>query len=396
MRAPKKIATVITEYRKWSHADVIVGKILEGYRYDGRAKPDLQVASMFVDQFPANDMSRDLAKKYNFNIYPTIAEALTLGGKKLAVDGVIIIGEHGTYPKNDIGQILYPRRRFFEECTKVFEASSRSVPVFSDKHLAASWNDAKWMYDKSRMLFFPFLAGSSIPLTWRKPKLDLKKDSPLSGLVQIGYGPFEGYGFHALEGMQCLAERRRGGETGVKAVTCLSGSAMWQPLDKKVFSQVLLEECIKRAPSHAKGSYREITASNKEAGLFLIEYEDGLLAAVAMLNGFLFEGDGGAFCGAIQLGAEKQPQSCQFYLQQPDPFAHFSYLVKAIESMMHSNHAPYPVERTLLTTGILDAVMHSKAQAGLKIETPHLRLKYSPTDWPYASDPIPEAIKRTW
>ena len=169
----KKVAAIVTEYRKWSHADVIVGKILEGFNYDNKDGPNLMLVSMYVDQFVEKDMSRDLAKKYKFTIYNTIEGALTLGGKELAVEGVLSIGEHGKYPTSDIGQVLYPRRRFFEETCKVFEKSKKSVPVFNDKHLAATWKDAKWMYDRSRELFVPFLAGSSVPVTWRKPPLKL-------------------------------------------------------------------------------------------------------------------------------------------------------------------------------------------------------------------------------
>src|SRR5207302_7649426 len=121
----KKVAAVVTEYRKWSHADVLVGKILEGFTYDGGAGPAMQVVSMYVDQFPATDMSRALAKKYGFTIYPTIAEAVTCGGKDVAVDGVLNIGEHGKYPKNDKGQILYPRRRFFAEVADAFARSRK-------------------------------------------------------------------------------------------------------------------------------------------------------------------------------------------------------------------------------------------------------------------------------
>src|SRR4051794_4565511 len=94
----KPVATIVTEYRKWSHADVIIGKILEGYNYDHGDKPNLRVVSMYVDQFPASDMSRALAQKYGFRITSTIEEALTLGGRQLAVDGVLCIGEHGKYP----------------------------------------------------------------------------------------------------------------------------------------------------------------------------------------------------------------------------------------------------------------------------------------------------------
>src|SRR5688500_5258975 len=119
MAAPKKIAAIITEYRRWSHADVIVGKMLEGFMYDGKEKANLQGVSMFVDQFPKGDMSRALAEKCKFKICDTIAEALLLGGNKLAVEGVVCIGEHGNYPNNEKGQKLYPRRRFFEEVAKV-------------------------------------------------------------------------------------------------------------------------------------------------------------------------------------------------------------------------------------------------------------------------------------
>lgn len=390
----KKVAAIVTEYRRHSHADVIVGKILEGYQYDGGAGPNLQVVSMFVDQFPEKDMSRDLARKYGFTIYDSIEGALTLGGKDLAVNGVLCIAEHGKYPTNARGQILYPRRRFFERVTNVFAKSKKSVPVFSDKHLSYSWDNAKWMVDKSRELMFPFMAGSSVVTTWRRPTLQLPRNCELVEAVQIGYGPFEGYGFHALEGMQCMVERRKGGETGVTAVQCLQGEAMWQAMDQGRWSKSLLEAMIPLVPAHAKGDYRTLMTKNKDAGVFLIEYRDGFKAAVAMMNGWIYEGDGGGFLFAGQLKGQDKPLATQFYLQQPDPFAHFTYQVKAIESMMQSNHTPYPIERTLLTTGILDAVMTSRAEKNRRVETPHLAIKYTPTDWPFTTDPVPKAIKR--
>jgi hypothetical protein len=349
---------------------------------------------MYVDQAPEKDMSRGLAKKHGFTIYRTIADVLTLGGDKLAVDGVLCIGEHGNYPKNAKGQILYPRRRFFEEVCKVFERTKKSVPTFNDKHLSATWTDAKWMYDKARELFVPFLAGSSIPLTWRRPELRLPKGCTLMEAVQVGYGPLEAYGFHALEGLQCMAERRKGGESGVKAVQCLQGPAMWQVLDEGRWSKPLLEAALARVPAHAKEDIRTATAKTQDAGLFLIEYRDGFRAAVVLPNGWIHEGDGGAFTFAGRLKGADKLVSTHFYLQQPDPFGHFAYLVKAIDSMMQTGHAPYPAERTLLTTGILDALMTSKAEKHRRIETPHLEIKYQPTDWPFATDPVPKVIKR--
>ena len=391
---PKQVAAVVTEYRRHSHADVIVGKIIEGFNYDNKDRPRMRLASLYVDQFPKGDMSRQLAKKYKFPIYDSIEGAVTLGRKQVSVDGVICVGEHGNYPTNKRGQILYPRRRFFEAVTNVFAKYKRSVPVFNDKHLAATWEDARWMYDRSRELHVPFMAGSSVPVTWRRPPLRLERNVQLVEAVQIGYGPFEGYGFHALEGLQCLAERRRGGETGVRAVQCVQGEEMWRALDKGVWSRALLEAAMSRVPAHAKGDYRKATAKNQDAGVFVIEYRDGFKGAVAMLNGWAYEGDGGAFTCALRIRGQEKPVSTLFYLQQPDPFAHFSYLVRAIDAMVQTGHAVYPVERTLLTTGILDTIMISRAEKNRRVETPHLAIRYQPTDWPFATEPVPKAIKR--
>ena len=387
--AKKKVAAVITEYRRHSHADVIIGKILEGYRQDGGPGPDLELVSMYVDQFPDNDMSRDLAKKHGFKITQTIAEALTLGGNRLAVEGVLNIGEHGRYPFNAKGQHLYPRRRFFEQVVRTFDRCRKVVPVFNDKHLAATWTDAKWMYDAARKRFIPFMAGSSLPVTWRVPPLKLPIGCRITEALALGYGGTESYGFHTLETLQCMVERRRGGETGVARVQYLTGEAMWKALDQGRWSRPLLEAGIARLPAKAKGDYRQMCLRDKSAGVFLIDYRDGLRAAAVLLNGFVYEGGSGAFGFAVRLADRADPLATHFYLENRDPFGHFGYLVRAIDHMIQTGHPAYPVERTLLTTGILDAIMTSRHEKGRPIDTPHLAIRYQPTDWPFATDPIP-------
>ena len=162
---PKKIAAIITEYRPGSHADVVVGKYLEGYNQDDQPPyPRSKVVSMFTEQIPKQDISRERAKKYHVPIFRTVADALTLGGDKLAVDGVLLIGEHGDYPTNDKEQKLYPRFEMFLKITDVFRQSGRSVPVFNDKHLSWNFRQAKRMVEISRELHFPMLAGSSAPV----------------------------------------------------------------------------------------------------------------------------------------------------------------------------------------------------------------------------------------
>jgi hypothetical protein len=250
------------------------------------------------------------------------------------------------------------------------------------------------MYDRARKLFVPFLAGSSVPVTWRKPNVELPKGCELVGAVQTGFGPFEGYGFHAIEGLQCMVERRKGGEIGVKAVTCHPAKTMWEPLDKLEWTKPLVEGVLKLSKMHAAGNVRDVTMKNAEAGTFEIEYRDGFRAFVLILNGWIYEQEGDSFLFAGQRKGHDKPDVCQFYLQQPDPFAHFAELTRAIESLINTGHAPYPVERTLLTTGILDAVMKSRHENGKRIETPHLEIAYKPTEWGPAKSEIPKTQKK--
>jgi hypothetical protein len=204
----------------------------------------------------------------------------------------------------------------------------------------------------------------------------------------------EAYGFHALEGLQCMVERRRGDETGVRSVQCLQGEAIWQAMDRGAFSRELLEAAFALVPAHVQGDYRMPIAKARDGALYLIDYRDNVKAAVLMANGWAHEGDGGAFTFACRVRGRDKPLATHFYLQQPDPFAHFAYLVRAIDAMMQTGHAVYPVERTLLTTGILDAAMISRHEKNRRVQTPHLDIRYTPTDWDFARDPVPAAIKR--
>src|SRR4051812_18783358 len=169
-----RVAVVTTVWRHNSHADVLGSRLVQGYTLDGKGDfPKLKLVSAYVDQFPANDMSRGLAKEHGFPIYDTVAGALTLGGDKLAVDGVLLICEHGDYPRNEAGSIQYPKRRLFGELVKVFEQTDRVVPVFSDKHLADNWADIAWFYGEAKRLKIPLMAGSSLPTLWRYPEADV-------------------------------------------------------------------------------------------------------------------------------------------------------------------------------------------------------------------------------
>src|SRR5204862_5705893 len=75
---------------------------------------------------------------------------------------------------------------------------------------------------------FPLLAGSSLPVTWRMPAIDISFGAEVEEIVCVAFGGLDVYDFHALETIQCMAERRKGGETGVAAVQALRGEAVWK------------------------------------------------------------------------------------------------------------------------------------------------------------------------
>ena len=244
-----KLAAVVTTYFKYSHAQHIVDRFLYGYGWMGtHHRPPMDLVSLYVDQVGKGDLSRSRAEQFpSMRIYPTIAEALTLGGSKLAVDGVVVVGEHGNYPRNEKGQTQYPRWEFFQQIVQVFKDSERSVPMFNDKHLSWNWDWAKQMVDTSREMGFAYMAGSSLPVTWRIPSVEMPLGSRIREALCVGYGGVDSYDFHALETIQCMVERRLGGETGVKWLQAYRGDKFWDALREGRWSRRLMEAALCRS-----------------------------------------------------------------------------------------------------------------------------------------------------
>jgi hypothetical protein len=362
---PKRIAAIITEYRPGSHADVIVGKYLEGFNQDDLPPyPRSKIVSMFTEQVPKDDMSRSRSKKYNVPIFRTVHEALTLNGERLAVDGVLLIGEHGDYPLNDKEQKLYPRFEMFLKITDVFRQSGKSVPVFNDKHLSWNWRQAQRMVEISRELKFPMLAGSSAPVAWRVPAIDTPFGAAQKYAVAISYSGLDIYGFHVLEALEAMVDRRRGGETGVRAVQCLENQDCWNFIQQNGWVKRLFEQALSHSKTRKPGDPKQLV---KAPAVFIVDYNDGLKAAAFLLTGLVED-----FTVAVDVEGRPEPVSTLMNLQPGRPYHHFGCLVKNIEKMFETGNPPYPVERTMLTSGILDFALESRFQGYRKLETPQL------------------------
>jgi hypothetical protein len=328
---------------------------------------------------PANDLSHGVAQEFGVHVTRSVSEALTDRAGRLAVDGVLLIGEHGNYPRNDRNQILYPRYELFEQIVSVFRHTGKTVPVFNDKHLSYSWTKAKQMMAWGHELHVPLLAGSSLPVTWRRPELELPQGAPVEEALVAAYGPIEVYGFHALEALQAMVERRKGGPVGVKAVTCLSDKEVWRAGDEGRWSWDLLEAALGRSESVNPGDIRQnvglpvTTMPATPAIAFLVEYHDGLRGTVLLLHGHVQD-----FTFAARIKGEPKPASCLFFLPPPPGAKYFDCLVANIEKLFETGRPPYPVERTLLTGGILEAAMESHSRRGSRMETPELDVRYTP------------------
>jgi hypothetical protein len=378
-----KVAAICTTFFKYSHAQHIVDRFLIGYGWNGtHHKPPFDLCSLWVDQASsATDLSKSRAAEFpSMRIYPSIADALTLGTGKLAVDAVLLIGEHGKYERNEKRQTKYPRYEFFQEIVKVFEASGRAVPVFNDKHLSWNWDWARQMYDTSNRLKFPLMAGSSLPVTWRTPSVELPTNANVKEAVCVCYGGVDSYDFHGLETLQCMVERRKGGESGVKSLQAYRGDAFWAAMKEGVWSRDLMNAALCR--SHTLAPSREGFNNDfptpesmqrliKQPVAYVYQHNDGLQSTMLLLSGLVQD-----FNFACRIDGRPRPFSTQMYLPMPPGRTtlanFFSPLTANIERFFTEKKSPYPLERTLLTTGLTAAGVDSLYQQGKRLDTPHL------------------------
>ncbi len=378
----KKIAFLGTSVYQHSHAQHFLDRFAAGYAMGGQwHDPEVEIAGVFIDQFNDKDIGKQRIAKYGLREFKTIADALTLGGDNLAVDGVVLIGEHGDYPTNEKGQKLYPRYRWFEEIVNVFESSGRSVPVFNDKHLSTDWSECQTMVNASKRLGFPFYAGSSLPVTWRLPSFELPLGTPLQESVCVAYGGVDSYDFHALETAQCMSERRRGGEVGIRSVHAMKGDPMWSELIKRdVTRQLFISALCRSHHLPVESGYPTAPVSFEWARQVLpnttgyfIEHLDGFhtsifLTGIRDFNYAGFRSDTNEIIG------------CQLMLPMPGSSAttadFFNPLARHVEQMIVNGRTAYPIERTLLTSGMVIGAVDSLFAGGEPIMTPEMAIAY--------------------
>ena len=428
---PLRLAILGSVYHHQSQMQMLADRFLVGYPYEGEWHlPQVQVVSVYVDQLvrqveaapspyqlamtgtklapsssargiagglgkeravgaqpspekseSMSDMSKARSHQFGFRLCSNIPEALRCGGDRIAVDAVLTVVEQDDYPSNSKGQVLLPTYDFFQQCAQVFEEEGRAVPYFNHKQLSYSFEQAHRMVKTASRLKFPLLAGSPLPVTWRLPDVDI----PLGAVVQdavmaVGTGDMD---FDALEALQCMLERRKGGETGVKAVQLLEGDDVWAAGNAGRWSKDVLSSALSRSDTPMgltvlDGRTQDLVASGvlpqlvKNPAAYCIEYIDGTRATLLMLDGAIMDFNFSARVAGHGL------LSTQFFLPPAPNDTYSACLADKVEQMFQTRTAPYPVERTLLTTGILEACLDSRHRLNDRLETPQLAVTYHP------------------
>ena len=384
----RRLAVISNEWVPDSPIQQIVDRLLVGYPHEGEWQtPGFKIASAYVAQRSDADLTKSACKAFGFSVQRSVAKALRCGGRRLAVHGVLLFSNSQEPLRNGHRSCDTSQSTLFDQVAKVFAQDRRSVPVFIEGRPADNLEAANQIVDHGQKMQIPLLTGSSLPLTWRLPSVDLPYDARVDEALMVGFGDFETGAFHALEGMQAMLERRQHGETGVRSVQLIEGDEVWKAAQNNRWSQDLLEAALSRS-NQLQGISRSLAKPQdlvrngqlpelvKQPVALCIEYLDGTRATLLMLDGAV--GDFTFAAKASDAQAEAQIISTLFYWAPEPNFAHTAEHAHQIVQLMRHGRTTVPLERTVLVTGLLEQAAKLKGLAGQKVSTPELKISYRP------------------
>lgn len=375
MNLPLRIGVISTVFYPLSHTDVILSRWVNPREtdklYGWTGSNRTRVVSIYVDQASANDLTLDFCNSYGVRLHKSIGDTLTNGGQDLAVDAILIIGEHGDYPTNSIGQKLYPRKEFFDQVLEVFRKHKRCVPIFFDKHL--SWNP-EWcleMHQQIKKNDIPFFGGSSISHCPIEPNVEIPSGRRIQEVVSVYWDSLEHYLFHSLEFVQSVVENRQGGETGLQSITAWKAKEVWAAMDRGDFSKNLLEQAAQAVSNQALTDLQAlIRCRDSEVHAFQLNYVDGLkvthfMHPKAIPNwavSLIYDDDSQPVSFKVQTGGHEH-----FY-------PHFARLNKKIEEFFLTKQSPVQINRLLFTSLATAYGMKALSQSGIPLALPNFEM----------------------
>ncbi len=371
-----KIAVISTVWFPLAHTDVIVTRWVEPYFTDaknGWVKPESTIASIHIAQRPANDIGYAFCEKHGIPMFDSIRGALTMGTDKLAVDAVLLVAEHGEYPRNEFQQRLYPRKEMFDAITAVFRESGRSVPIFNDKHFSWDFGHSCEMMAVAKELNFPLYGGSSLTHCPLEPGPALEKGEKITEAVALFHGDPDNYGFHIMEFVQAQIEHRAGGETGIRAIRSYETQAVRDAIKAGEIPRDLLIKALERhGYTNLENTFDFIMERVESLLVYQIDYRDGLRVTHISLPKYATEwivavrhADGSIRISKLAGGEGTR-----------DFFSNFAFLNAKVEQFFQTGKEPTPTMRTHLVTGALQVALQAVKKNGQWVETPELALSY--------------------
>jgi len=174
-----------------------------------------------------------------------------------------------------------------------------------------------------------------------------------------------------------MAERRRGGETGVAAVQCIEGPETWKWTDRNPWAGRLLEAALATYQDRTPGNIQDTV---REPFVFIVEYRDGTKGAIYHLTGSGIRQWG--YAGDIEGRADPAVTQTWFNWRPYGQYHASNALAHWIVETMVTRKEPVPAESLLLTTGIQSFLMSSNwengrhSDIGRRVETPYLDMTY--------------------
>lgn len=369
-----RIAVLCTECRPLSHADVIVSRWLEPFPADhlyGWVKPAGQIVSIYAEQrHSQRDLLPAMIARHGIQCFDSIEKALTLGGDDLAVDGILLIAEHGDYPLNEFGQKLYPRKEFFDGVMGAFDKFGKSTPVFFDKHL--SWNPdwIRTMSDRVANSRIPFFAGSSLPFSLPSSLSSIPRGSKFEEVVAVYFNGVESYLFHSAELVESVIENRLSARDGISEVVAWKDEEVWSAVDRGEFSWDLVEAACSSVSEEALLAIQRLRQRRGGGPVyaFRLRYHDGFNVTHFMQTDVVRQ-----WCLAARLADGERIVS-----GSPDLggaghyFPHFARLCVEIDEFFVSGQSPVLGDRIYRTSMTTALCLRALQAPGRRLSTPEL------------------------
>jgi hypothetical protein len=358
MKTLKKITFLIEEFAVRSPAQQLLDRFLIGYPRDGEIhhSEGCQVAV----QLAGDNAELDRRVKDFGLVRETDPAKATAGADAL----VVVPKDSGAAANENL-------------IRTALENASKDSACFVYGALAASLDGARKLNELARARKIPLLAGTSLPITWRLPEVDLAEGAAVQEGLIVVQGEALAAELDGLEGLLPVLERRRGGESGVRSVRFWKGPDFSDARERGLWSWKLLTAAISRSNSPQGNALKDgRTEDLSSLGLieklardprgWVIEHSDGVKSTVLVLDGVI------ADYNFAVLARDRTLVSAQIYRPPAPAEHHFSRLAAVMEDFFRSSKPPWSVDRSLLIAGLLEVFKKFSGRSGETLETPEL------------------------